>query len=134
MTASRVKHESKTILDLSKERLSKNKVIKLLRETEIKTSVDDPGTYIDNDVRVGIYSIKLLLSPGNGPRLKNYGRFGIRLYEIKRDGPQEIYIEKDPNFKSNDWVKRNAKYELRTNDLVSAILYCKRLDKLKLFN
>lgn len=134
MTASKVRHESRTILDLSKGRLSKNKVIKLLRETEVLTSTDDSSIYIDNDVRVGIYSIKLLLNSGNGPKLKNYGRFGIRLYEIKRDGQQEIMIEKDPNFKSNDWVKRNAKYELRTNDLVSAILYCKRLDKLKLFN
>lgn len=130
MTASKVRHESKVILDLSKERLSKNKVYKLLRETEILTLSQDRSVYINNSVKVGVYNIRLILNGYQGTRLKNYGKFGIRLYQ----GIKEVNLRKDCNFKDNDWAKKNSDFSLNTSDLVSAILYCKRLDRLHIFN
>lgn len=134
MSVSKATHEFRTVLDLPRERLSKNKVSKLLSET--KFSYREATVYIENVLKIGSYHIRLILNPttsDTGP-LRNYGGFNIRLYQMKRDGLQEIHPEKDENFKSNDWAKKNYNDKLRSSDLVNVILYCNRLDKIRIFN
>ena len=138
MTVSKVKHESKVVLDLSKEKLNKSRLKKLLNSLEIScvSTYGNQTLYFDNEVRIGIYNLKLILNDKltTPSSLKKYGGFNIRLYEIKRSNQIEIDLEKDINFKQNSWVNKNITHKLRTNDLIEIILYCKRLDRLKIFS
>jgi hypothetical protein len=133
MTVSKIKFEKRTILDLTQEeRLSKNKISKLLRDIEIISL--DPINHIlfDNSIKIGAYNIKLVLNSSHegANKLKRYGHFAVRVYENFK----EVNVERDRNFKDVDWVERNKELNLRITDLVDVILYCKRLDNLYLFN
>lgn len=136
MTVSKIKFEKRTILDLTQEeKLSKNKISKLLRDIEIISL--DPINHIlfDNNIKIGAYNIKLVLghSHEGSKRLKKYGHFAVRVYENFK----EVNVERDRNFKNmeeNDWIERNRDLNLRICDLIDVILYCKRLDNLYLFN
>lgn len=130
MTVSKMKHENKIVVDFSDDKINRCKVSKKLRETEILILSDD--RYIDNNVKVGAYNILLLLKEKhNVKRLRKYGPFGIRIFQEKSGEVKEIKMDRDINFRENDWAKRN---ELHIYNLIDAILYCKKMDELSIFN
>lgn len=140
MSASKIKHEFRTVLHVNY-KLTKTKVVKLLRDTDILLIEENGPTavYIDNQIDIGMYIIRLLLNRNyikrsNPQRLRDYGEFNIRIYEKNRSNLIEIDIFKNSLFSDLDWVQRNENKSLKINDLIAAIIYCNRLDRLKAFN
>lgn len=141
MSANKVKHEFRTILNLGSDMLSKHKIQKILRDTKV-TSKELNGsiaTAIDNQIDIGMYLIRLQLNhfkieQNNPDKLRDYGRFGIRVYENCKGILTEVNLRKHSIFKDREWAKRNFNGALRISDLVEAIFLCGRLERLKAFN
>lgn len=141
MTANKVKHEFRTISNFNSEALTKNKVYKILRETKVpsRECTETTKTCIDNQIDLGTYIIRLEFNHSrieaiNPDRLKDYGRFNIRIYENCQGELSEINLRKEPLFKGRDWVNRNLTRSFRISDLVEAIWFCRRLHQLRAFN
>lgn len=136
------KQEFRTILEFSKEKLSKNKVREALRSAEVVEVVrlDNNGhTFVENMINVGMYQVRLFFSSIDaGPtrsRLKEYGKFRIAVYERSSFGKSmnNINLTKDRRFKTQYWAKLNEDYNLSITNLVDVIIYLNRLDNLKMF-
>lgn len=137
------KQEFRTILDFSREKLSKNKIKEALRQVEVLEVVhrdeDSTNTFVENFINVGMYQIRLLFpyldACNNRSRLKEYGKFRIGIYERSSFGKSmhNISLAKDRRFKQQYWVELNKDYNLRINNLVDIIMYLHRLDQLKMF-
>lgn len=138
MSVSRVKHENKVILDFSDCRISKNSITQSLRDVEVLGTYHDDktlDTIIDNEIKIGMYSIVLLLNSStlnfNVRHLRQCGPLTIRLYENSTG--REINLNKDYRFKTQNWAKKNFEGQIKIKDLIEAIIYCNRLDKMKSF-
>lgn len=134
MTAIRTTIEHKTILDFSDSRNSHNYVMNKLRSAEFlefKSSRKGVRTYLNYNIKVGIYTIfvDLFHTQSCAKKLKDYETFCIRVSE----GNKEINITRDDRFSSESWVKINKKLSLNTSNLAEAIVFCSRLNSLKCF-
>ena len=126
--------QTHTILDFSDPNISKNKIKESLRILNIVHTCFNKKqlTIFDNFIKVGAYNIKLVLHENydsKPKKLKQFGRFQIRLFEQEK----EINLIKDYRFKGQSWVKDNTNHQLKIRDLVNGIVYCSKLNKLKLF-
>jgi hypothetical protein len=135
MTAIKINTEHKTILDFSNRKVSKNLIAQTIKNTEFLefkyNDRRDSRTYLRYNIKVGMYQVYVDLTPTSScaKRLKEYGSFCIKVYS----GTKEINLKKDPRFKSQHWVNLNDQYQLKTHNLVEAIMHCARLDSLKAF-
>lgn len=134
--------ETRTILDFSDGKISKNKVKTALRDAEVLEIIPEEELsrvkFIDNLIRVGMYEIMLDLYPADHMqgrnKLKQYGRFSISMYE--RGGNDELHwiqLHSDKRFKDQYWTKLNESDNLRMKNLVDIIMIVKRLNNLKMF-
>lgn len=134
MTAIRTTTEHKTILDFSDSKISQNYVMNKLRGAdflEFKKSRKGIRTYLNYDIKIGIYTIfiDLFHTQSCAKKLKDYDTFCIRISE----GNKEINTTRDNRFTSEPWVKINKKLRLKTSNLAEAIVFCSRLNNLKAF-
>lgn len=137
MSAVKVKHESRTILNLSQNVLSYSGVEKILRDTKVSCfeRLGNVCLSIDNQINIGMYTIRLELSRKEAAeKLRDYGRFSIRIFENGRDGLREVNLKKHEIFRERSWVQRNQEEQFRISDLVEVILLCRRLHNLRAFN
>lgn len=142
MSVSKVKHQHKVILDFSDQKLTKDNVKRSLREISIEPLFKDVSGHmigeqlicIDNEIRVGMYKISLLLSPSvsrfTSHKLKEFGDFRIKIFETGNKNAREINLRRDGRFKEQHWAQKN---NCGLKDLEEAIHHCKRLDHLKAF-
>lgn len=133
MSAIKSKYECKEILDFSVGKITKSSILKSLRQADfVQKYYNKNGvglTYVENEIVVGMYKIHLLLRFNNeAKKLRQYGKFQVIICDN-----QIIDLSKDFRFKSQSWVKLNKKNKLTISNLVDIILYCKKLDKLKIF-
>jgi hypothetical protein len=139
MTLIKGKQEFRTILDFSKEKISRNMVQQALRKVEVRELVQDCNnyTFIENDIIVGMYQIRLSFSSMDASvdrsRLREYGGFRISIYERKNKAIQNTNLLRDKRFKNQYWIYLNKNYDIRMKNLVDIILYLKRLNNLKMF-
>lgn len=134
MTVVRIKHQIQTILSFNSEPdLSKRKIAKILREVDILSFNKEKGLFIDNDVRIGSFNIRLMLPTENKCKLGSFKKFGIRLYSLEEEEWREIDFSHDDKFKTNSWAKKDI-FNFGISDLSDAILYCQRLDSLRIFS
>lgn len=142
MSVSKVKHKYQTILDFSDQHLTKTKIKRSLSSVIIQSLyksdnniLSDEMICIENEIKVGMYKICLILSPSiqrfTNHKLKDFGNFTIQLYELNKT-PKEINLKKDNRFKEQSWTNK-LNLGLKVNDLANIICYCQRLDKLKAF-
>lgn len=137
------KQEFRTILDFSKGEISKNMVKEALRNADVHEMIRLPDsntyTFVENDIIVGMYQIRLAFSSldsvQNRTRLREYGGFRIAIYERNRKGTviQNINLSNDKRFKGQYWVELNKGYDVRMKNLVDVIMHLKRLNNLKMF-
>ncbi len=137
MSISKVSHEFRTIMNVGSKKVSAYKIKKILRETNV-LSYERGGhkaTAIDNQIDIGIYRIILLLDQSDeATKLRDYGRFKIRVFERFPTRQEEINLKRDYRFKGYEWIQRNEDNKFCISDLVQAILTCNKLDALKVFN
>ncbi len=139
MTAIRSKFESRTILDFSSGKYSKNKIKQALRQCEVINILEgedrDEWMIYDNHIKVGMYTIALNLPfdcPSTYRKLRDYGDFEISIFDTSSK-EHCINLQKDSRFKDRYWVSHNFFGKLRIKHLIDIIAHCKRLDKLKAF-
>lgn len=132
--------EHRTVLDFSKDHVSKNLVRRALCQTEILDLCRKAGniTFIDNDIKVGMYTIRLGFSevhPGdNRKHLRDYGGFKVKIFESgSPEMSAEINLNKDKRFSKQYWTGLNKNYNLLTKNLIDIILHCSRLNDLRVF-
>lgn len=118
MTAIRITSEHKTILDFSDGKVSKNHIMNKLKTADfLEFKYSDKGlrTYLNYDIKVGIYTIfvDLFHTQSCARKLKDYDRFNIRILE----GNKEIDACEDSN----------------PSRLADAIVLCSKKNVLKAF-
>lgn len=135
------KQEFRTILDFSKDKLSKNMIKQALRGVEVHevSFLPESNTYtfVENEIRVGMYTIRLLFSSVSAEtrtQLKEYGGFRVAIYEHKNKSLKNINLDKCKLFKGQYWLSLNDGYDIRMNNLTDIIMHLKRLDNLKIFS
>jgi hypothetical protein len=140
MTAIKASVESKIILDFSKGEFSKNKIKQALRQCEVihskRGSKPNEVTVFTHHIKVGMYTIGLMLLPDSSPnwtRLKQYGDFEVLIWDTNNPKVSAIPLKKDPRFKDQYWVSKNTFGQLRIKHLIDIIAYCHRLNKLRAF-
>ncbi len=138
MTAIKAHQERRLILDFSGGKYSKNKIKQALRQCSVVSvkQTDERNEYIifDNEIKVGMYTIKLHLpfdSSKNWNKLRDYGDFEISIHD-RHTGPS-IDLARDSRFRTQYWIKYNFFGKLRIKHLIDIIAHCQRLDKLKAF-
>jgi hypothetical protein len=138
MTAIRAHQERRTILDFSNGKYSKNRIKQALRTCNIESikqgSGRDEYTFFTNEIKVGMYTIRLHLpfdSSKNWHKLRDYGDFEISIHESP--SAPGVNLSRDSRFKSQYWSPKNYFGGLRIKHLIDIIAYCHRLDKLKAF-
>lgn len=120
------------IIDLNTQQLNKSKIAKILRETKFQSIQHQESTIvvINNEINLGLYSIKLSFQHSKvdvkKERLREYGKFDIRIFYKN----QEIKVLKDPMFKTQAWIRE----PICINELIEAINYCARLDRLNAYS
>ncbi len=135
------KQEFRTILDFSKDKVSKNMIKRALRDVEVRELVPIPDSesynFVENNIRIGMYQVRLFFSSVDADvtrtQLKEYGGFRIAIYERKRKTLQNISLN-HKLFKNQYWVPLNKDYNIRMTNLTDIIMYLKRLDDLKTFS
>lgn len=138
MTAIRAHQERRLLLDFSDGKYSKNKIKQALRQCNVisvkQTDEDDEYIIFANEIKVGMYTIKLHLpfdSSKDWNKLRDYGDFEISIHE--RPGGPSINLNTDGRFRTQYWTKYNFFGKLRIKHLIDIIAHCKRLDNLKAF-
>ena len=140
MTCVRFGNEKRTVLDFTGDTdLSKNKIKEALRALQITTigHTEDKGAhYIENQIRVGMYTVKIYPGVMEGfHSLKEFGDMFVQICETGSDVP--ISLKNDGRFKNQYWVKSGTSQasaqHIKINTLTDIIKYCYRLDKLKAF-
>lgn len=134
MTAIRINTEHKTILDFSDSKFSKHEIIRKLKSAdfiEFKNNGKSSRTYLEYDIKIGIYTIfvGLFHTQSCGKKLKDYDRFFITIYE----GNNIINDSIDTRFSSESWILANSKRRLKISHLAAAIMFCSKLHNLKSF-
>lgn len=142
MSVLKCKHECKTLLDFTNtKRLSKNMIKNRLRKAELNSYRRDKSGAVHRityDILVGIYLVRLGLNSdvlNEKRKLRDYGSFSITIMELTHIeilGCSGFYPVSDNSnlFKSQYWFDNN---QIRIKDLVNAIIYCHKLNKLKSF-
>jgi hypothetical protein len=137
MTAIRAKEENRTILDFSDIKCTRNGISKAINRCSISNIIEGETlqefTYFVNEIKVGMYRIRLQLPfdcPEHCSKLKEYGDFEVSISDAYRGN---IDLKEDSRFRNQDWVAYNFFGKLRIKHLVDIIIYCKRLDGLKCF-
>src|SRR5271154_3803299 len=142
MTAIKAKVESRTILDFSNGKCSKNKIKRALRQCEFthckKDAQSNEVIVFRNFIKVGMYTILINLpldSSSNCSKLKQYGDFEIVIWdnELTFFKISAIPLKEDPRFSSQYWVSHNTFGQLRITHLIDIIAHCYRLNKLRAF-
>lgn len=143
MSAISIKHEFRTVLEIpaSNRKITRTGIQRMVRQTEflVKETKTQKSIYIDNQITIGTYTIRLLLSETAAKcpephHLSDYNGFAMRVFQTGRDGQVEVKMIKNSLFEDQTWVQRNAEFDLRITDLISAIVFFMRLDRLKAFN
>lgn len=131
MSVSKVGRESRTIINVNSDKISEYKIKRILRETDVISK--ENALLINNQIDIGIYRIHLLLDSrcSNATRLKQYGRFQIRVYEKFSTHIEKINVNKDYRFKGCSWSEQEL---FCISDLVQVMLHCHKLNFLKVFN
>lgn len=138
MTAIRSHEESRTVLDFSHGKVSKNKIKKALDNcylTSLEESEENEVTLYRNSVKVGMYTIEIRLPYDlEGPRkLKEFKDFEISIYDSGEHKSKCIDLNRDHRFRCQEWTQSNSFGNFKVRHMIEAIYYCKRLDKLKAF-
>jgi hypothetical protein len=138
MTAIRSHQEPRTILDFSYGKYSKNKIKLALEQCSLASLVENKQyeiTLYRNIIKVGMYSIKieLPLDLEGLHTLKEFRDFEISIFDSLDPKAKRIDLKKDSRFRNQDWALHNSFGNLRIKHLIDAIVYCKRLDRLKAF-
>ena len=159
MSVHNIKYEYRTILDFSQEKVSKVNIRKKLsivevvdieipyqknREGYIKITDGSDLIYIRNEIQIGMYRVRLLVSSRyctkNGysykrdtHNLRDYGGFKVKIFQIGSRSTYEIDLDRDIIFKKNGWRKKNMNNKLRISDLADIILHCHRLHNLRAY-
>lgn len=148
MTVSRINQEYRTILDFSKDKISKNFIQQALRQIEVldfnikkEESPTQTVTVINNDIKIGMFVVRLVLRDGfirkskfTAQKLRSYGKFHIKIYEQSVRSTNELNLTEHTLFKDQQWVDKSQNNELGIKDLVDAISYCSRLNRLRMFS
>jgi hypothetical protein len=132
--------ETCTILDFSGPRCSKNKIRKLLKSVKVESwrATGAPSTssksllFVDNQIKVGIFTIDLNLSYGELGllSLKDFtGGVSIMIREDKQDNPF-IKTHTHQLFRTQYWNNFDS---FRIKHLTDVISYLQRLNALKAF-
>lgn len=129
MTAIRVNTKREPILDFSDNKISRNYVITKLNNIflEKKDKISDTPTYLNYNIKVGIYNIEMLWLHS-----QTYSQKDTTCIFIS-EGNKEVDIYKDGRFSSEPWLSANRNMHLKRTHLASAIILCKRLHNLKAF-
>jgi hypothetical protein len=133
MSVFKSKYEARTILDFSEGKVSKNSIKQSLRRVEVRhcsENVNGYVTFFNNNIKVGMYSIRLVLYSGpkdNSTKIKQYKKFLISVIENK--ATQEINIKRDARFCHKTWTTENPSVE----EMADLIQYCKRLNDMRGF-
>src|SRR5689334_4083054 len=136
MTAIRAHQERRLLLDFSEGKHSKNKIKQSLRQcnvVSVKQDEDDEYTIFTNEIKVGMYTIRLHFPfdcSKDWNKLRDYGDFEVSIHE--RSGPA-LNLSTDGRFRYQYWTKHNSFGNLRIKHLIDIIAHCKRLDGLKAF-
>ncbi len=131
------KEETRTVLDLSGGRCSKNKIKKLLRELEVEAYKYDSETStnlrIRNEIKIGVFTIELITAVEFGRhKLKDFSGMIIDIRENNREN-SHIKLYSHPLFKNQQWNTNMSMSGFKVKHLAEAIHYCQRLDGLKAF-
>jgi len=131
MSLCKLQYEYRTILDFSEKNVSRNLVRTSLTKTEVLGlhNIESELMYIENEIKIGMYRIRLLLSKLDAKHLREYGSFKIKIYQADSC----INLHRDKRFNIQPWVDKNEENNLRVKDLVDVILYCNRLNNLSSF-
>lgn len=127
------------ILDFNKPKISKNYVVNSLRKSDFTTYLTDYDSnsviFLEHVVKVGMFEIQLILTPTcRSSNLRDYGKFFVKIFELKPLGRREILLIADERFSAQPWSLKNFNKWIRIKDLVDIILYCHKLNKLKMFS
>lgn len=132
--------ETRTVLDFSGSRYSKNKIRQHLKNIEIETyrvtgeksASGDSMCFVDNEIKVGIFTVKLYLSYEDGLRkLRDYNVIAINICENNRENPY-INICTNPFFRKQYWAAETFEgFNIR--HLTDVISHLQRLNNLKAF-
>lgn len=139
MTVIRAKNERRIVLDFSDDKLSKNKIKQALRDLEISILEYSPenntNTFIQNEIKVGMYIISVCLGDMNIQsdkyKLRDFGIMNVSIRENNSFSPIDVY--QDGRFKKQYWCQTYPVNGLKIKHLVDIIHHCRRLDNLKIF-
>jgi len=127
------------ILDFNKPKITRNYVVTSLRKTDFTTYLTDYDNnsviFLEHVVKVGMFEIQLILTPASrSPNLRDYGKFFVKIFELKpMNKRKEIFLIMDERFSTQPWSMKNFNKWIRIKDLVDIIMYCHKLNKLKMF-
>lgn len=130
--------QSRTILDFSKNKVSKNYVAQALRKVEVLETTKNSEhsiIFIENYIQIGMYKIRILpyaLHINSRTKLKEYGGFSIEITETGHED-KPLNYQKDCRFKDQGWIKQASTYQLHNKQLIDIILHCNRLNNLSIF-
>jgi hypothetical protein len=135
MSVGKGKLESRTILDFSRSKISKNYIKNSLRSVKLSdfNLYENTITYINNEIKIGMYNIRLHfidrapIYQDKRP-LKDCGKFNINIREAKSE--EDINLSRDKRFKDQYWLGDES---MKINTLTDVIMYCSRLNDLKPF-
>jgi hypothetical protein len=140
MTVIKVKdRETRTILDLSGQRYSKNKIKQLLRSLEVESwgrrSDDNSILFIDNQIKIGIFTIYINLALEDGRhKLKDFqAGMSIVIHEKGQSPAKQLRWRENILFKNQYWLAYDTMGQFKIKHLVDAIYHCQRLNNLKVF-
>lgn len=139
MSAVQGVQEYRTILDFSNNTLTKNYVKQAICKAEVLEmyQLQDTIIFVENDITVGMYKIRLSFSAidaeNNRNKLKDYGTFKVKIFEHKNKTDKEIFLTRDKRFNQENWIKNNTDYKLSIKNLVDVVFLCQRLNNLKMF-
>lgn len=141
MSAINIKHEFRMVLEIpvSNRKLTRNSIQRLVRKTDfiVKESSISKTIHIDNQIKIGTYTILLMLCEAKclePQHIRDYNGIGIRVFQNGLNGLVEVKMQNNSLFEDQEWIKRNLEFNLRMYDLINAIIFFMRLDRLKAFN
>ena len=135
MSAVKGKKESKIILTFHSNKIEKKEIEKSLKSIKLQSffymSDKKEITFIDNDIVVGMYKVRLYIPFFNNPqKLNNYKKFNFSIFEKTSSNYKEINIKNDSRF---NLIYKKINHNSLSN-LVEAIYLCSQLNYLKAFS
>lgn len=140
MTAIKTTHKYIT-LDLNKKRFVNSSLSKILEDIKLtKPSHKKDGVSVAlflTTIKIGIFNIDLNIRDFTGfsldkqIKLSDIDNFNISIWETNGEFP--LNLEKSDVFKNQKWIINNYKSKMTVNELIEAIIYCKRVSNIKSF-